>query len=125
MTNAQTPQPSPPAPAAPTGNAAGTSALVIGIIVVAFGVTQQVLGYTASLWIDAVGGFDQMGVLFTGISLVSGALAIAGVIAGAVGIQPSHGRGRLAAAAGLALSAAHLLGTLVGFVMPVLLDLFL
>ena len=124
MTNAQTPQPYPPTPAAPTGNAAGAAALVIGIIVVAFGLAQQILGYTAGLWIDAVGGFGQMGMLFTGISLVSGAFAIAGVIAGAVGIQPSRGRGRLAAAAGLALSAAHLVGTLVGFVMPPLLDLF-
>jgi hypothetical protein len=125
MTNTQTPDPYPPASATPTGNAAGTAALVLGIVVVALGVTQQILAYTASFWIDAVGGFDQMGVVFTGISLVSGAIAIAGVIAGAVGIQPARVRGRLAAAAGLAVSAAHLLGIVIGLLLPVILDLFL
>lgn len=125
MTETQTPNPYPPAPAAPTGGGAGAAALVIGLVVVALGLLQQVLGYTASFWVDGLGGYSQMGLVFTALSAVSGALALVGVIVGAIGIQPSRTRGRLAAAAGLALSAAHLLGSLVGFVMPLVLDLVL
>lgn len=125
MTETQTPNPYPPAPATPSGGGAGTAALVIGLIVVGLGLAQQVLGYTAPFWVDGLGGYSQMGLVFTALSAVAGAIAIAGVIVGAIGIQPSRTRGRLAAAAGLALSAAHLLGTLVGFVMPLVLDLVL
>ncbi len=123
MTETQTPNPYPPAPAAPTGGGVGTAALVIGLVVVGLGLLQQVLGYTASFWVEGVGGYTQMGIVFSALSAVVGVIALAGVVVGIVGIQPSRTRGRLAAAAGLALSAAHLLGTLVGFVMPLVIGL--
>lgn len=125
MTDAQTPQPYPPAPAVPTANPAGTAALVIGIVLVGFGVAQQVLGFLVPLWRDVLGGYAQVGLVFTALSIGTGALAIVGVVVGVIGIQPSRPRGRLAAAAGLALAAAHVLGTVVGFVLPPLIGLFL
>jgi hypothetical protein len=126
MTQSPTPddRPQPYAPIAPaTGGGAGTAALVIGLVLVLLGLVQQLVSATMGLWLSGIDGYAQVGLIFGAFTIVGGTIAIAGVVCGLVGIQPAHARGRLAAAAGLAISAAHLLGALVALVAPIIVGL--
>lgn len=112
-----------PVPAPARGGGAGTASLVIGLVLVALSVGQQLLSYTVPFWVDGLAGYSQVSLILGAVTLVAAVVAVAGVITGVVGIQPGQPRGRLAAAAGLALSASHLIGALVGLVAPAALSL--
>ena len=120
MTDAQNPDARPQpyaAVPAPGRNVAGVAALVVGLVLVAIGLVQTVTGYfVPQLMVGSGATASQVGLVFGAVGIVTALLAIIGVVAGILGIQPSKTGGRLAAAAGLALSGAHLLSTLVGFV---------
>lgn len=116
------PAPYPPTVVA-TGGGAGTAAFAIGIVLVALGLVQQLLSVSIPLWVGGLAGYSQVALIFGAFTFVTAAIAVAGVVTGAVGIQPSRPRGRLAAAAGLAVSAAHLLGAVVALIAPVVIGL--
>lgn len=121
MTETQSPDvhPQPYAAVPPSGGAAGSVALIVGLALVAIGVVQQVVGlFLPQIMAEAGLSTVQVGLVYSGISIVTGVIAIVGVVAGVIGIQPGRARGRLAAAAGLALSVAHVVSVIVGLVAP-------
>jgi hypothetical protein len=116
------PNPYPVAPAAPAGGGAGRAALILAIVLVAFGVIVQVASYLApQIAYDYQMDSSGIAALFAVTSIVGGLVSVVVVILGAVGIQPSQPRGRLAAAAGLAIGASHLLAAIVGLLAPLVL----
>jgi hypothetical protein len=118
-TSAPPPNPYPVAPAVPPTGGAGRVALILAIVLVALGIVVRIVSVLApqiaddlQLWSAAIGLF------FNAANGLMAVIAVVVVILGAVGIQPSQPRHRLAAAAGLGIGAAHLVSTLVGFVTP-------
>jgi hypothetical protein len=118
-TSVPAPNPYPAAAAAPAGGGAGRAALILAIVLVVLGLVIQVIAqlvpriaYDFDLGSAAIGGF------FTVTNLVTGVIALIVVILGAVGVQPRQPRGRLAAAAGLGIGAAHLVSVAVALVAP-------
>jgi hypothetical protein len=115
MTETQPPNPYPPR-VVPQGGGVGMASLVIGLALVLLGIVQSILSMTAPLIASENGmSASQIGMMFGAMNLVTVVIAIAGVVTGLIGIQPAKTRGRLAAAAGLALSGAHVLSVVVVF----------
>jgi hypothetical protein len=121
--SSSTPNPYPVAAAAPAGGGAGGVSFVLAIVLVALGLVLQIVAqlapqviYDLQLGASAIGGF------FAVANVVTGLLAVVVVILGAIGIQPRQPQGRLAAAAGLGIGAAHLASVLVALVSPFVLD---
>ena len=121
-TSVPAPNPSPAAPAAPAGGGAGRAALILAIVLVVLGLVLQVIAQLVPrIAYDFDLGSDAIGVFFTVTNVVTGLIAVVVVILGAVGVQPRQPHGRLAAAAGLAVGAAHLVSVAVALVTPLLL----
>ena len=121
-TSVPAPNPYPAAPAAPSGGGAGRASLILAIVLVAFGVIVQVISYLApQIAYDYQMDSSGIAALFAVTSIVGGLVSIVVVILGAIGIQPTQPRGRLAAAAGLAIGASHLLAAIVGLLAPLVL----
>jgi hypothetical protein len=122
-TSVPAPNPYPVAPAAPAGGGAGRAALILAIVLVVFGVITQVISYLApQIAYDYQMDSTGIAAIFAATTIASGLLSLVVVILGAVGIQPSQPRGRLAGAAGLAIGASHLLAAIVGLLAPLVLD---
>lgn len=122
MTEPQSPdvRPQPYTASPPSrGGGAGAVSLVIGLVLVALGVVQQIVNaFIPQIMFEAGLSGAQIGLVFTVTTVVLGVIAIPGVIAGLIGIQRSRTSGRLAAAAGLALCGAQLLGSIVAVLVP-------
>jgi hypothetical protein len=117
------PQPASPTPH-PAGGGLGTASLAIGIVLVVVGLVQQALASTWPFWAGELPPY-LAGMVFGAIGVVGGLIAIAGLVTGILGVLPQRPRGRLAAAAGLAVSGAHLVTWGVSLVLPTVLDLLL
>jgi len=121
-TPASTAHPSPVAPADAAGGGAGRASLILAIVLVAFGVVVQIVAQLApQIAYDFQLAASGLAAIFAVTTIVSGAVAIVVIILGAIGIQPRQPRGRLAAAAGLAIGASHLLAAVVALVAPLVL----
>jgi len=124
-TSLPAPNPYPAAPVASTGGGAGRAAFILAIVLVAFGVLVQVLSYFAPRFAyDLAMGASGIGMIFSATTIISGLISVVVVILGIIGIQPSQPRGRLQAAAGLAIGASHLLGAVVALLAPLVLYAF-
>ena len=126
MTDATTPAPDPYPAAAPptTGGGVGIASLVIGVVLVLANATMQIVGVNLPLLMrDAGLDYEDVAGIYGTVAIVTLAVAALGAVLGFVGIQPTRVRGRLAAAAGLALGAAYLVGALVSLVAPLVLSL--
>lgn len=121
-TSAQAPNPYPAAPVASPGGGAGRAALILAIVLVAIGIVVQIVSVLApQIAYNLQLGSSSLGLFFGAVNIVTGAIAAVTIVLGAIGIQPSQPRNRLAAAAGLAIGAAHLVSTIVGVVTPLVL----
>lgn len=99
----------------------GTIALVIALALVLIGIGQQFLAFSAPLIARSVDlNSSGIALMFAVVALITGAIAVVGAVFGLIGIQPSRRRGRLAAAAGLALCGAQIVGVLASLVVPVI-----
>jgi hypothetical protein len=105
-----------------TGGGAGTASLLLGILLVVGGIGMQIVSASLPL-ISSTFAQPISSVLwiFTVSSILTVLLGAAAIVLGVIGIQPSRARGRLAAAAGLALGVAHVITAIVGFVTPLVL----
>jgi len=125
MTNNPLPAPYPAYPARADGSGAlGVVSLVIGIVLVVWGFANQVIATALPLIQYNLGlGPTSYSAYFTTVAVITSIIAIAGIVTGIIGILPAR-RGRLAAAAGLAIAVSHLLGNLVSLIAPGLINLF-
>ena len=127
MTDTTTPVSDPyPAAAAPTPTSGGVgiASLVVGILLVIANAGMQIVGVNLPfLMRDAGLDYEDVAGIYSVSAIVTFAVAALGVVLGIVGIQPSRARGRLAAAAGLALGLAYLVGALVSIIAPLVLSL--
>jgi hypothetical protein len=124
MTDSSTPAPNPypDAPVVPAGGGAGRAAFILAIVLVVFGVVLQVVAILAPhIAYNFALNSSGIGAIFTVTTIVSALISVVVVVLGAIGVQPSQPRGRLAAAAALAIGASHLLAALVSFIAPAVL----
>lgn len=121
-TSVPAPDPYPAAPQAPAGGGPGRASLTLAIALVVIGLIIQVVSQLApQIAYDLHLGSSEIGVFFGITNAVTGVIAVVVVILGAIGVQPHRPRGRLAAAAGLGIGAAHLVSVLIALVVPLVL----
>lgn len=110
MTETANPYPAP----APSSGGIGIASLVTAIVIVLIGLGIQVFStYVVPGLVGSGMSILEISTVFTVGSIVTALLSLVAIATGAVGIRPGNDRGRLAAAAGLAIGGSTLLGVLV------------
>jgi hypothetical protein len=115
-----------PYPAVPpaSGGGVGAAALVLGVLLVVGSVVVQIVSVSLPVMMyDSGMGYETVGAIFAAFAIGSLVVGAVAVVLGLIGIQRTRARGRLAAAAGLALGASHVLGAVVSLVTPLLYSL--
>lgn len=126
MTNPSTPDPYAAPASASNDGAVGATSLIIGIVLVVIGIVQTFVAQALPLLaFDQGMSFSQLAIVLSGFTVLTIVVAVAGIVTGILGLQPSRVRGRLAAAAGLALGAAHVLGAVFALTAPLVIGAFL